>query len=500
MPAPPTRPPSGNATVTGPEPFWQTWTFDSLGDILTRTDHAPAGNAGGDTTTTYHYGTTGPVHAVTSTSATNTVTGSLGSTSYGYNGAGQTTTLGAQTLTWTPNGSLATAGTASAPDSYAYDADGNELVENDNGTATLYLPGEQLTASGGTTTGVRYYSFANKIIGETTGGTSQTLYWLGGNTQGTMTTAVEAFSEGVVIRRAIEPYGTVLNGTGTWPDNRTFLGDPSHSSSGLVDVGARKYNPATGLFISVDPNIDLGDPQTLTGYTYAADNPVSASDPSGELFMTYGGGGGGGCPDGTRGCPGYRAPAPVRARLLTDGSGHLGEDPFAPYTAHRSAPSRPRPKPAAPVYNPITCARFGMDCSIQGEKELMANIKSSGFMPDFYTLSASICILICKGYSVTIDKFGRRYVTSSWGVGFGASLTLAPGFMPGWDPADHTRTRVQQFLLGKSVTDSFGVGPVSISQQNGFPEGPGPGQYDIEPGVGIGGDGFSHQWSYTVRW
>ncbi len=283
---------AGNATVTGPEPFWQSWTFDSLGDILTRTDHAPAGNTSGDTTSTYHYSPTGPVHAVTSISATNTVTGSQGSTSYGYNGAGQTSALGAQSLTWTPNGSLAAAGTASAPDSYAYDADGNELVENDNGTATLYLPGEQLTASGATTTGVRYYSFANKIIGETTGGTSPTLYWLGGNTQGSMTTAVEAFSEGVVIRRAIEPYGTVLNGSGIWPDNRTFLGDPSHSSSGLVDVGARKYNPATGLFISVDPNIDLGDPQTLAGYTYAADNPVTNSDPTGLMFMMPGGGGG----------------------------------------------------------------------------------------------------------------------------------------------------------------------------------------------------------------
>ena len=362
-------------------------------------------------------------------------------------------------------------------------------------TTTLYLPGEQLSTNGTTTTGVRYYSFAGQVIGETT---PTTLYWLSGNTQGTMTTAVAAFSESTVIRRASTPYGTTLTGSGTWPDNRTFLGDPCHSATGLVDVGARKFDPATGLFISVDPDLDAANPQTMTGYTYAADDPVTDSDPTGRELLAMGGGGG--CPYGMQGCPGYNAAPRREPGYSPMDTGHLGEDPFAPYTAHRSAPSRPRPKPAAPVYNPITCARFGMDCSIQGEKELMANIKSSGFMPDFYTLSASICILICKGYSVTIDKFGRRYVTSSWGVGFGASLTLAPGFMPGWDPADHTRTRVQQFLLGKSVTDSFGVGPVSISQQNGFPEGPGPGQYDIEPGVGIGGDGFSHQWSYTVRW
>jgi RHS repeat-associated protein len=286
---------AGNATVQGPEPYWQSWTFDSLGDILSRTDHAPAGNSGGDTTTTYHYSAPGSVHAVSSISATNTVSGSLGSTSYGYNGAGQTTTLGSQSLTWTPNGGLATAGTTSAAVSYAYDADGNQIVENDNGATTLYLPGEQITASGSTTAGIRYYSFAGKIIALTTGatgGTGAILYWLAGNAQGSMTTAVAAFSQSTVIRRAMTPYGTVLNGAGTWPDNRTFLGDPSPASTGLVDIGARKYNPATGLFVSVDPKLDPANPQTMTGYTYAADNPVTNSDPTGLMFMMDGGGGG----------------------------------------------------------------------------------------------------------------------------------------------------------------------------------------------------------------
>ncbi len=281
-----TNPATGNGTVSGPEPYWQSWTFDSLGDISTRTDHAPAGSSSGDTTTSYHYSTTGPAHAVSSTSATNTVSGSQGSTSYGYNGAGQTTTLGPQSLTWTPNGQLATAGTASAPASYVYDADGNELAESDNGTVTLYLPGEQLTVSGSTTTGVRYYSFAGQVIGETTGAT---LYWLAGNTQGSMTTAVAAFSQSTVIRRAMTPYGTMLNGSGTWPDNRAMLGDPYHSSTGLEDIGARKFNPVTGLFISVDPNLDPSEPQTMTGYTYAADNPVTNSDPSGLMLCIAGG-------------------------------------------------------------------------------------------------------------------------------------------------------------------------------------------------------------------
>ena len=274
---------AGNGTVNGPEPYWQSWTFDPEGDILTATSHAPAGSTAGDTTATYHYGVTGHAHAVSSISAANTATGSLGTVSYGYDGAGDTTTLGSQTLTWDPNGKLATAGTATAPASYIYTADGTELMESDTAggttTTTLYLPDEQLSTNGTTATGVRYYSFAGHVIGQTTPGT---LYWLTGSTQGTMTTAVAAFSESSPpIRRAMTPYGTPLAGGGTWPDDRGFLGDPAHSATGLTDVGARKYDPATGLFLSVDPELGTVNPQDMTGYTYAASDPITSSDPTG---------------------------------------------------------------------------------------------------------------------------------------------------------------------------------------------------------------------------
>src|SRR5262249_10798101 len=101
---------AGNSTVNGPQPYWQSWTFDPEGDILTATNHATAGSASGDTTATYNYGVTGHAHAVSSISSVNTVTGNLGTTSYGYDGAGDTTTFGNQTLTWDPNGKLSSVG------------------------------------------------------------------------------------------------------------------------------------------------------------------------------------------------------------------------------------------------------------------------------------------------------------------------------------------------------------------------------------------------------
>uniref|UniRef100_UPI0005A9BFF0 RHS repeat-associated core domain-containing protein n=1 Tax=Streptacidiphilus melanogenes TaxID=411235 RepID=UPI0005A9BFF0 len=53
------------------------------------------------------------------------------------------------------------------------------------------------------------------------------------------------------------------------------------TSTGLVDIGARKYDPTTGRFISADPLFQPGEPQSIGGYAYAGDNPVSSSDPTG---------------------------------------------------------------------------------------------------------------------------------------------------------------------------------------------------------------------------
>ncbi|MET7713454.1 RHS repeat-associated core domain-containing protein [Streptomyces sp. NPDC005407] len=51
--------------------------------------------------------------------------------------------------------------------------------------------------------------------------------------------------------------------------------------TGFTHIGARDYDPATGRFISVDPVMDLTNPQQMQGYSYANNTPVTSSDPSG---------------------------------------------------------------------------------------------------------------------------------------------------------------------------------------------------------------------------
>jgi RHS repeat-associated protein len=271
-----------NATVGGPQAYAESWTFNNLGDRTSEIDLAPAGSSAGTTTTTYTYATPGHTDALTSTSSSNSVTGTGPTTSYAYDADGNTKTRasGAETLTWGTTGKLASDSNAKGATGYVYDADGNLLIESDPGSSTLFLPGEQLTYTTATaaTTGVRSYTFDGHVIAESTG---SNLFWLEGNDQGTMAVAVNAFTPTTVVRRVLTPYGDPVTGSATWVDDRSFLGDVQQAATGLVDVGARDYDPSIGAFVSVDPNMDSGAPQSMTGYEYAGDNPLCNPDPSG---------------------------------------------------------------------------------------------------------------------------------------------------------------------------------------------------------------------------
>jgi RHS repeat-associated protein len=62
---------------------------------------------------------------------------------------------------------------------------------------------------------------------------------------------------------------------------RMFAGHRQQPETGLVYMNARWQEPSTGTFLSVDPLIVPTDPQSHTGYSYARNNPVSNTDPTG---------------------------------------------------------------------------------------------------------------------------------------------------------------------------------------------------------------------------
>lgn len=62
-----------------------------------------------------------------------------------------------------------------------------------------------------------------------------------------------------------------------------FTGKSEDPDTGLIDEGARQYDPITAQFTGFDPApVDINDPRGFTRYGYANNNPYRYSDPNGE--------------------------------------------------------------------------------------------------------------------------------------------------------------------------------------------------------------------------
>ncbi|GAA4736631.1 hypothetical protein GCM10023263_93880 [Phytohabitans rumicis] len=266
---------------TGADPYWRAWTYDVVGNRKTQVVHG----ASGDTTSTYTYPTAGTAQPHTLTSVAHS--GPAGSTtdSYTYDQAGNTATRTitgvGQTLTWDPEGKLAQATKAGQNTTYIYDAAGNRVLRKEPAATTLYLPdGTELRLATGTNQpdGTRYYDHNGATVGVRT---VTGLTRLVADHHGTAELAIT--DAGVTRRRSLpfgEPRGTQPAG---WVGDKRFVGGTQDASTDLTHLGAREYDPTTGRFISLDPIMDLTDPQQMHGFTYASNNPLTWSDPDGLI-------------------------------------------------------------------------------------------------------------------------------------------------------------------------------------------------------------------------
>lgn len=157
-------------------------------------------------------------------------------------------------------------------------------MRRDKSGTTLYLgETEVLLKSDGTLEGTRYYDHGGQTIAVRVG---NMLTWLGADHHGTAHTAIDAGTQNVQRRRT-DPYGNIRGSAPTaWPGQRGFVGGTNDPSTGLVHLGAREYDPALGRFISVDPQADYEDPQTINGYSYANNSPVTFTDPDGLSWFS----------------------------------------------------------------------------------------------------------------------------------------------------------------------------------------------------------------------
>jgi RHS repeat-associated protein len=180
-----------------------------------------------------------------------------------------------------------------------YDAFGNRVAKTVNGVTTQYLVEddvnptgypqvvEELTGPIGSGVVARSYTYGLQRISENlspalSGNSTWTSSFYGYDGGGSVRQLTNSL--GVVTDEyEYDAFGNSFTRSGTTPNNYLYRGEQYDSDLGLYYLRARYYNPATGRFLSRDPEDGkVKNPASLHKYLYANGDPVNASDPMGR--------------------------------------------------------------------------------------------------------------------------------------------------------------------------------------------------------------------------
>ncbi|HEY0496995.1 MAG TPA: hypothetical protein VGD48_14725, partial [Kutzneria sp.] len=153
----------------------------------------------------------------------------------------------AKTYTYNDEGSIAfEQDSLGATSTYINDANGNRLITRDATGTTLSIGDLELHLAPNNRfpTGVRFYSFNGQKVAER--GYATGLTWALSDHQGTTYASIDSDNLAVTQRRQ-DPFGNARGTAGLWPDRHGFVGG-IQDASGLTQLGARGYDPASGRF------------------------------------------------------------------------------------------------------------------------------------------------------------------------------------------------------------------------------------------------------------
>ncbi|MGW8329913.1 RHS repeat-associated core domain-containing protein [Streptomyces sp. NPDC055897] len=338
--------------------------YDAAGHVTTETTSGTAGAAAN----TYTYDQAGRL-----TSASNGST-----TSYGYDGAGNRTssTIGSTTTSATYNArnQLTATTTNAATTNYSHTARGtltsttgahSEAVTSDafdqltTDGATTYTHdalGRLVTAGSNTFSynstgstpiadGTETYSRTpdGQLLGVSGNGGATLVYT---NQHGDLTATFSPTATTLAGSTAYDPYGQKTASTAT-QHNLGYQGGWTDQNTGRITTASRIYDPATGTFTSHDATSQSPTPSVAgNAYTYANDDPLDNTDPSGNNACPTNGGG------HRKRHPGY-APAPLGYGDSSSGGGDIelggGNDPYAYDYSDMERYVEPRPQEVALV-------------------------------------------------------------------------------------------------------------------------------------------------------
>jgi RHS repeat-associated protein len=284
-----------------------TYGYDPSSTKLTTETIAPAGTAGAGTNT-YSYDLAGRLTSWQFGATT---------TTYGWDDAGNRTSVGATTSTYDARNRLVS---TSAGEIDTWTKWGALASQTIGGTTTNFTFDGlgRMTVDGNVT--YTYDAFDRMASRTLSGATSQMLY-SGLNSQpsadGSNTIARSAAGEPISLKVGTgaaqvigqdrhgdvvsfftptataltdsidyTPFGDPTTHVGTTANRVGFQADWTDPTTKLVNMGARWFSPGWGDFISRDThNGALKSPVTLNRYTYANDDPLGYTDPDGHYGM-----------------------------------------------------------------------------------------------------------------------------------------------------------------------------------------------------------------------
>jgi RHS repeat-associated protein len=169
---------------------------------------------------------------------------------------------------------------------YAYDAAGRRVQQTVGISVTNYLWDEASTSGdvvqetdGNGVTQASYVLGDDEVLAQTRSGTVSYDLSDGQNNVRLLTDANGAITD----RYTYDAYGNLLSSQGTTVNPYRYTGQQLDSLTGLYDLRARYYDPTSGRFLSRDTaGIDVSNPVEVNRYSYAEENPVNLTDPSGH--------------------------------------------------------------------------------------------------------------------------------------------------------------------------------------------------------------------------
>ncbi|MBK9943314.1 MAG: RHS repeat-associated core domain-containing protein [Kouleothrix sp.] len=201
----------------------------------------------------------------------------VGGQAYSYDANGNLLS-GGRSFTWDPENRPSQIVSGTVTETYAYDADGERISRTSAGTTTIYLQGSWEE----TTTGAvkRYYLLDQEVVAVRDSAAGNAVSYLHGDHLGSLSVASDAAANGTP--QTFTPWGTIKRG-GISVTSLNFTGQRLDSGTGLLYYHARYYDPVLGRFLSPDSLIpNARDPQDFNRYSYAKNNPLRYTDPTGH--------------------------------------------------------------------------------------------------------------------------------------------------------------------------------------------------------------------------